>query len=86
MTQDFIGLFGAGLLAICAIPQALDSWYKGKTEGINDVFLVSWYLGEIIMLYYVHTYISSDNALFYNYLVNTLAVSVIVRYRYFPRS
>lgn len=80
--QEIIGFFGAFLLMICAIPQAGQSYKQGHSRGINSGFLLSWYFGELLMLYYVYEYIGTFGPLFWNYLMNAILLTVIVRYKY----
>ena len=83
--METLGFVGAALLAMCALPQAIKSYRDGVTYGLSTTFLWTWYVGEIIMLYYVYTTISDEGPLFCNYLFNTLLLTVILYYKYFPR-
>lgn len=80
---EVAGWLGAGLLAICAIPQCIQSLRLGHSHGVNLAFLWTWYLGEIFML--IHIWSNASEPLLANYLANTLFISVIIWYRYFPR-
>lgn len=82
---EVIGYAGALLLAICALPQAIMSLAQGHSYGLSHGFLWSWYLGEILMLGYVIGTVGPGGPLFYNYLLNTFLLSIIMKYRYFPR-
>ena len=86
MTQELIGFIGAALLAICALPQAAQSYKQGHSQGINDTFLWCWFCGEMLMLSYVLRYVDGYGPLFWNYLINTILLGIIVYYKYFPRS
>lgn len=82
---DVVGYVGAGLLAICAFPQMIMCAVEGHARGISHLFLLSWYIGEILMLYYCVAVIGTSGPLFYNYLANVIMLSVIARYKYWER-
>lgn len=78
---EVIGYTGAGLLAICALPQMVMSIIYGHARGISSLFLLSWYIGEILMLIFCAMTVG-NGPLFWNYLANTAMLTVIVRYKY----
>ena len=80
-----IGYIGAALLAICALPQAIFSVKNGHSHGLSLLFLWSWFLGEVFMLYFVIDTVGPQGPLFWNYYINTVLVFIIVYYRHFPR-
>ena len=80
-----IGYMGAILLAICALPQAIMSIKNGHSNGLSYVFLWCWYLGELLLLQHVMATLGTDGPLFWNYLINSLLLSIIVYYKYWPR-
>jgi uncharacterized protein with PQ loop repeat len=79
---EVIGYSGALLLAVCALPQMIMSIRQGHARGISHLFLLSWYVGELLMLAFCVATIGIGGPLFWNYLANTLMLSVIVRYKY----
>lgn len=83
--MEAVGFIGATLLAICAIPQAVQSMVHGHSRGLNTSFLWSWFLGEIAMLSYVVIEMGTWGPLFFNYAANTGLLAIIVYYRHFPR-
>lgn len=83
--MELIGYTGALLLAICAFPQMLMSVVDGHAKGISHLFLLSWYLGEILMLIFCYQTIGTG-PLFYNYLANTIMLTVIFKYKYWGRN
>ncbi len=83
--MELIGYTGAILLAVCAFPQFVLSIVNGHSKGLSELFLLSWFVGEVLMLDYVYVTVGAGGPLFYNYLANTIFLSVIVYYRYFPR-
>ncbi len=83
--MESLGFIGAALLAMCALPQAIKSYTEGITYGLSAGFLLTWYVGEILMLIYIVQTIGTFGPLFYNYAFNTFLLTVIIRYYYFPR-
>ncbi len=82
--MESIGFIGAALLAMCAFPQAIKSYVDGITAGISISFLWTWYIGEILMLYYTYETLPIG-PLFLNYAVNVFLLTVILHFHYFPR-
>ena len=83
--MEIVGYLGAFLLAICAFPQMVMSIVDGHSRGLSSAFLLSWYFGEIFVLYYIYNTIGPNGPLYYNYLLNTIMITVIVRYKYWER-
>lgn len=83
--QEYVGFLGAALLAVCALPQAIQSIRQGNSDGLSEVFLICWYSGELFMFSYVLVYVPGFGPLFWNYFLNTILLTIIVYYRYFPR-
>lgn len=83
--METIGWVGSLLLAVCGLPQMIDSIKKGKTEGISVYFLWSWYLGEIMTFIYILTRDEISWQLIANYSLNTIFITVIIYFYYFPR-
>ena len=63
---------GSILLAICAIPLAIDA-IKGRDTKINPWFYWSWFVGEILLAlsYY------NEPALLVNYSVNIICLVIV---------
>ena len=79
-----IGFLGAFLLAACGVPLAWESYKTGKSN-INTPFLWTWFIGEIVTLAYIMLKHGLDLPLIANYSGNILLISVVLRYKYFPR-
>jgi uncharacterized protein with PQ loop repeat len=77
---NLIGSIGAFMLAICGLPQAIESFKQKNSDGVSTLFITLWFVGEILLLYYV-TKTSGDIILIINYLFNLLIVSVIGYYK-----
>ena len=82
--MDFIGYFGSICLAICGLPQCILSIKQGHSEGISVGFLLLWSLGEVFTLLYVIP--KSDLPLLLNYSANIIFLTIIWKYKLFPRN
>lgn len=80
---DVAGWLGAVLLAFCGLPQAIHSWRTGSSDGITWGFIFMWGLGEVLTVAYIFP--KMDWPLLFNYTANIVFVSVIVRYKAWPR-
>ena len=83
MILETIGWLGAFFFAICAVPQAWQSYKEGHSHGLSWMFLIFWLLGEIFMTIYVWP--TGDLPLLSNYIVNLILTSVIFYYKVHPR-
>lgn len=79
------GYIGAFLLAICAFPQAVMSIRQGHSRGLSHGFLICWYVGELLMLGFVLKTIGAHGPLFWNYFLNSVLLTIIVKYKYLER-
>ena len=84
MTLDTIGFLGVLFFAACAVPQAILSYKQGHSEGLSVTFLLLWTFGEIFTLIYVFFKLQ-DLLLMINYGGNLILLSIIWRYKLFPR-
>lgn len=83
---EALGYISGLSLALCGLPQAIQSWKTGTSEGISPLFLWLWMLGEIGMVSYTLLKIGFDKPLMLNYSFNIILISVMMKYYYFPRS
>jgi len=81
--MDTIGWIGSILFAACGIPQALDSYNKGNSDGLTWAFLLMWFFGEVLTLIYIIPKL--DWPLIFNYTNNLVCLLVILRYKIKPR-
>ena len=82
--EEIIGWLGNGLLAICAIPQALKAYRNGHSKGISWMFIICWFFGECLAFTY-HLSTSDRIPQIFNYIINITGTSVILYYRIFER-
>ena len=78
------GWLGTFCFAICGLPQAIKSYKDGHSDGISNGMIFLWMAGEVFTLIYV---ISGGLwPLILNYTVNIINVSVIIKYKFYPRT
>jgi uncharacterized protein with PQ loop repeat len=53
MFTNILGIIGALLLSLCAIPQAIQVFKTQNTKSLSLLFLLLWTSGEIFMWIYV---------------------------------
>ncbi len=78
MIHLYIGWLGGIMLAICGLPQVIHTYKTKKTEGLSWLFLLFWFYGEGLCLFYL---VYSDMIhdiyhfpLYVNYIFNILMV------------
>jgi len=69
--------------ALSALPQAIQSYKKGHSDGVADGMMQLWMLGELTGL--VYGFGLGQNPIIFNCAINILFVGVIVYYRLKPR-
>lgn len=83
---ELIGWLGGVFLAICGLPQAYSCFKSGHAEGINPLYLWLWFWGEVLCLLYVVGWISPlSMPLIFNYGLNIVLISIMIKYKYAPR-
>lgn len=81
---SLMGWLGSVCLAICGVPQAIQSFKDKHSDGISWGFLLLWTFGEIFALAYV--YDKLDLPLLVNYTSNILIVGVMLYYKIYPKA
>ena len=81
---DAIGLAGATALAVSGLPQAVQSWRQGHSDGVSWGLLALWLGGEAAMVAYVLG-TTPDPVLLINYGGNLAIVAVIAWFAWRPR-
>jgi uncharacterized protein with PQ loop repeat len=74
------GVLGALLLAVCGLPQAIQSFKTGTSNGVNGTFLWLWGVGEILLVIYILV-TTKDLILLMNYLLNIIIIGIIAYYK-----
>ncbi len=52
--MEIIGWLGSILFAICAVPQAVQSYKQKHSHGISKAFLALWLFGEVFTTIYIY--------------------------------
>ena len=77
--MEAFGWIGSILFAICALPQAIQCYQDGHAKGLNWFFLLAWLFGELFTIVYIWP--KQDYPLLFNYFLNLVFMSVILRYK-----
>jgi uncharacterized protein with PQ loop repeat len=77
---EYIGWFGGILLAICGLPQAVQSVRTKSSNGLAWGFLLLWFFGEFFTFLYILP--KNDWPLMLNYSFNLIFVLIIIRYKF----
>jgi len=78
--MELIGWLGGIMLALCGIPLAWESFKQKHSNGISNMFLIMWLIGELMMFAYVLP--KHDMPLLFNYSINIVCLAVVVRYKF----
>lgn len=82
---EFIGWIGAGLLAVCSVPQAIQCYRQGHANGLSTMMIWLWGAGMAVTFVYVLS--KCDWPLVMNYGFSLVVVWLpIVWYKYKPRA
>ena len=78
--MEIIGWVGSILLALCAVPLAWESYKQKHSNGISNLFLTMWLVGELLTAAYVLP--KQDYPLLLNYGLNIACLVVVIRYKF----
>lgn len=79
---DICGWIGSASYAAYSVPQAVDAYKTGKTNGLSSAMIWLLFFGSLCSLLYVLPDFTSP--LFYNFSIALSAAAVILKYHYFP--
>jgi uncharacterized protein with PQ loop repeat len=79
----YLGYIGSIMLAICGLPQALESIKTKSSEGLTWGFLGLWFWGEVFTFIYVFPKL--DFPLLINYSANIIFLAIILYYKINPK-
>jgi len=82
--MEILGWLGAACLAVCALPQALNSMKHKNSFGISWMFLTLWMLGEVFTLIYIIP--KKQWPILFNLLSNIFLISIIIYYKIWPQN
>ena len=78
--MEIVGWIGSILLALCAVPLAWESYRQKHSNGISNLFLTMWLVGELLTAAYVLP--KKDYPLLFNYGLNIACLIVVIRYKF----
>lgn len=81
--MELIGYIGSIMLAICGLPQAIESFKTKSSDGLTWGFLALWFFGEILTFIYVLP--KMDLPLLINYSANIIFLAIIIYYKINPK-
>jgi uncharacterized protein with PQ loop repeat len=81
--METLGYIGSIMLAICGLPQAIESFKTKSSEGLTWGFIGLWFWGEIFTFIYILP--KMDLPLLINYSANIIFLSVIIYFKLFPK-
>jgi uncharacterized protein with PQ loop repeat len=81
--METLGYIGSIMLAICGLPQALESYKTKSSDGLTWGFIGLWFWGEIFTFVYILP--KMDLPLLINYSANIIFLSVIIYFKLFPK-
>ena len=82
--MELVAWIGSILLAVCAVPQAIKTFREKNADSLSSWTLAMWGAGELLLA--IYTIDLQDWALAFNYTVNLISISVIVRYKFWPKN
>jgi len=81
--MEIIGYIGSIMLAICGLPQAIESYKTKSSEGLTWGFILLWLFGELFTFAYILP--KMDLPLLINYSANIIFLTIIVYFKIFPK-
>ena len=81
--METIGYIGSIMLAICGLPQAIESYKTKSSEGLTWGFILLWLFGELFTFAYIIP--KMDLPLLINYSTNIIFLTIIVYFKIFPK-
>jgi len=76
---EFVGLFGAICLGVCALPQTAECIKTRSAGSLSWSFLLLWTIGELCLLAY--TVPMKSMALTLNYSFNILLLAIMLWFK-----
>ena len=81
--MEIIGYIGSIMLAICGLPQAIESYKTKSSEGLTWGFILLWFFGELFTFAYIIP--KMDLPLLINYSANLIFLIIILYYKIFSK-
>ena len=74
--MEWVGWCSAIALGICAVPQAVKTLRTGRADDLSWIFLLSWFLGELLGVVYIWP--KGHIPLLCNYIFNAAILTPII--------
>jgi uncharacterized protein with PQ loop repeat len=81
--METLGWIGSIMLALCGLPQAIESFKTKSSAGLTWGFLLLWAFGEIFTFAYIAP--KMDLPLLLNYTANIIFLAIIIYYKMRPK-
>jgi uncharacterized protein with PQ loop repeat len=81
--MENIGWIGSLLLALCGLPQAIESFKNKHSNGLTWGFILMWFIGEICTFVYIIP--KMDFPLLVNYSANICFLIIIIYFKIYPK-
>jgi len=78
--MEILGWMGSVLLALCGLPQAIQTVRTKSASDISWLFLLMWGAGDLMLL--IYTFPLGKLALTINYGFNAVLISIIIWYKH----
>lgn len=85
MTSSILGWIGSFCFSFCGLPQARKAYRDGHCFGLSSAFVLAWMAGEVCYVAAVLLEFGWVGWMMFNYILNTVCLLVILRYKFWPR-
>ena len=82
---EYLATFATGLFLLGTASQTLRSIVDGHSDGVSHGLIWMLLVGFSIMIYYVINVLNSNPILLSGYIGQFLLISIVARYKYFPK-
>jgi hypothetical protein len=79
-----LGMLGSACYMFCSVVQLIQTIKAGNTRHLYDIYILVWSIGNVFTVSYVALYVPKL-PLIINYLLNSIALGIIIYYRFYPR-
>jgi len=84
MVSSILGWIGSICFSLCGLPQAHKAYQDGHCNGLSSAFVLAWMAGELCYVAAVLLEFGWVGWMMFNYILNTLCLIVILRYKFWP--
>lgn len=76
------GWIGSILLALCGLPQLIKTLKTRRVNDFSGLFLLMWFLGEVLTLIYILSQPFFQLPLLANYCINIIITATLINYKF----